>query len=104
MSRQPSPNRSNGRDAKGRFTRGNAGGPGNPHAAHVARLRSMLLQKVDADALGRILDALVSAAENGDVQAARLVLNYGLGEPAALDLIQRVEALESVLTGLEARR
>jgi len=28
-----------GRDARGRFTKGNPGGPGNPHARRVAALR-----------------------------------------------------------------
>ena len=33
-----------GRDASGRFTRGNKGGPGNPFARQVGQLRKALLQ------------------------------------------------------------
>lgn len=38
----------NGRDGSGRFAPGNTGGPGNPHAASVARLRTTMLGAVAA--------------------------------------------------------
>ena len=36
----------NGHDAKGRFTRGNPGGPGNPYARQVAALRKVILNRL----------------------------------------------------------
>jgi hypothetical protein len=43
----------NGRTALGRFAKGNAGGPGNPHAKRVTALREALLAAVtDADIKG----------------------------------------------------
>ncbi len=81
----PSPNGpiGEGRDkSTGRFLPGNPGGPGNPFARKVARLRSALLEAVtetDVAAVGR---KLVSLALEGDTAAAKLVLDYLLGGPA----------------------
>jgi hypothetical protein len=85
MNSAPSTNGQNGRDAGGRFTRGNAGGPGNPHARRVARLRSVMLKSVDGAAIQRIMAALIRRAEDGDVPAAALILNYTVGKP---DVVQ----------------
>lgn len=70
------------RDAAGRFQRGNPGGPGNPHARAVARLRARLLEVVTPEALGELAQGLLDAARNGDVAAARLLLSYTIGSPA----------------------
>src|SRR5262245_48902085 len=70
-----------GRDAQGRFTNGNAGGPGNPHARQVAALRQRLLAKVTAEEMDAILDALLQRAREGNVAAAKLILQYTLGRP-----------------------
>src|SRR5205085_4146516 len=42
----PSPNGGNGHDSQGRFAKGNKGGPGNPFARRVGRLRSLLVNLV----------------------------------------------------------
>ena len=69
------------RDSNGRFTKGNPGGPGNPYARQVARLRRLILQCVtDAD-LKAIIRALVQKAREGDVAAAREVLMRVVGKP-----------------------
>ena len=84
----PSPNGDNGRDAGGRFTQGNAGGPGNPLARRVARLRAELLRAIVA--------ALVAKAKQGDTVAAREVLDRAIGKAAeGIDLVERIEALEA---------
>lgn len=90
----PSPNGGNGRDAGGRFTKGNAGGPGNPYGEKVAALRAALMDAVTPDAMARIVAALVKQAEAGDIAAARELLQRCLGAPQAIDLLQRVEQLE----------
>lgn len=80
---QPSPNGSNGetRDARGRFGRGNSGGPGNPYARRVAALRTALANSVSPEALTEMAQALVERAKSGDVAAAKLVLGYLIGAP-----------------------
>jgi hypothetical protein len=88
----PSPN---GRDGRGRFTNGNAGGPGNPYARRVGKLRSALLDAVDEDDIRDIAESLVARAKDGDTQAARELLNRLLGRPTEPDLLERMERLES---------
>ena len=41
-----------GRDVKGRFAAGNAGGPGNPFARQTAQLRAALVQRVTSEDMG----------------------------------------------------
>jgi hypothetical protein len=72
-----------GRDTHGRFAQGNAGGPGNPFARRVAALRSALLAAVTEADLDAIARTLAQQAKDGNVAAARLLLSYALGKPAA---------------------
>ncbi len=67
----PSPNGPNGRDGRGRFAQGNAGGPGNPYAGKVAKLRSALLAAVTEDDVREIVERLVRLAKEGDLSAIR---------------------------------
>ena len=98
----PSPNRGNGhRDTRGRFIAGNPGGPGNPLAARVGRLRAALLEAVTPEDIQSVVRRLVEEAREGDVAAARLVLERVLGHPQAMDLMERIEGLESVLARVE---
>lgn len=97
MNAAPSPNGADGRDERGRFAAGNAGGPGNPLGGKVAKLRAALLRSVTPAVLRRIVGALVSKAERGDTAAAKLVLAYTLGRPTEADLLERIEVLERVL-------
>jgi hypothetical protein len=76
------PRPSGDRDGQGRFTKGNRGGPGNPYARQVAALRQRLIERLTGEELDAILDALLRLAREGDVAAARLVLQYALGRPA----------------------
>jgi hypothetical protein len=69
-------------DAKGRFVRGNAGGPGNPFGRRVAELRKIIVDALtDAEMLAITL-AMIVRAKAGDVAAARLLYQYALGKPA----------------------
>ncbi len=80
---EPSPNGRNGaRNAQGQFTKGNPGGPGNPYAKQVARVRSLVLEAVGDKDLRAIINALVERAKGGDVAAAREVLNRLMGRPS----------------------
>ncbi len=97
MSTAPSPNGSNGRGAGGRFAKGNVGGPGNPHAQKVAQLRSALLRAVSSGDLRAVVKKLVEMAKAGDVQAAKLVIERCLGPALPADIIERLEALETLM-------
>jgi len=87
-----------GRDSGGRFTTGNAGGPGNPYARRVGALRSALLDAVSDEDIRRTIEAIVAQARDGDIVAARILFDRILGPPIAADVVARLEALE------EARR
>ena len=76
----PSPNGHNRRSSNGRFTVGNAGGPGNPHAAQVGGLRRALLDAVTPDDVRDIAAKLVTLAKGGDLNAMRLVLDRTVGK------------------------
>src|SRR5262245_20268581 len=80
---QPASNHDPGRDSRGRFSKGNKGGPGNPFARQTARMRQVLLDCVSEDDLHAIVTGLVEDAKNGDLGAARLVLSYVVGKPTA---------------------
>jgi len=67
----------------GTFAIGNAGGPGNPHAAQVALLRAAMLSAVTADDIASITRKLVAMAESGDLKAMELLLSRTIGKPAA---------------------
>lgn len=95
----PSTNGSNGRDSAGRFATGNAGGPGNPYAQRVGKLRSALLDAVSEDDLRGVVGALVGKAKDGNVAAARILFDRCLGPPIAADILERIEALEEQAEG-----
>src|SRR5207244_13650795 len=71
------------RDAKGRFAKGNAGGPGNPFARKVAQLRAALVNFVTEDDLKHIVFKLMMLAEGGNLEAVKLLFQYVIGKPAA---------------------
>ncbi len=74
----PAPTEPSGRDSRGRFCRGNPGGPGNPFARKTAALRQALLDTVTVEDLQAIVRRLLQKAKEGDVAAARLVLSYAI--------------------------
>jgi hypothetical protein len=71
-----------GRDVKGRFAKGNKGGPGNPFARKVAQLRAALVNFVTEDDMKHLAFVLKMRAEGGDMQAMKLLFQYVLGKPA----------------------
>ena len=84
------------RAPNGRFARGNPGGPGNPHAGQVAKLRSAILRAVDEGDIETIITKLVEQAREGDLTAAREVLDRTIGKASQSDLLARIEALETM--------
>jgi hypothetical protein len=80
---EPTEKCSEGRDKRGHFNLGNPGGPGNPYARQVAALRKAMLDAVTAEDIRAVAQALLARAKEGDSAAARLLLSYTLGRPAA---------------------
>jgi hypothetical protein len=72
-----------GRDSKGRFTRGNKGGPGNPFAASVAKLRQAALEIVTPQEIQGVFRVLLLRAQTGHLASIKLLLAYTIGQPAA---------------------
>lgn len=77
------PPESKERDEQGRFAEGNRGGPGNPFARKVAAIRQAFFSAVSDEDLKGIVAAIIAEAKKGNVQAAKLLLSYLLGKPAA---------------------
>lgn len=91
------------RTSDGRFGKGNAGGPGNPHAKRTERLRTALLRSVTPQAIERIVNRLLELVENGSgqeaVAAAKLLLDRTMGKPKI-----EVEVRRDTHLTLEQRR
>ena len=96
---EPTRNGDNGRDEHGRFTQGNPGGPGNPLAQRVGKLRTALLNAVTEDDMREIIEALVEKAKAGNIAAARVLFDRTLGKPLEPDIIARIEDLEERING-----
>jgi len=70
----------NGRNGRGRFTKGNAGGPGNPHVAMVGRWRAVLVETVTDDDIRAVVAELVQLAKAGAPWAVRELLDRCIGK------------------------
>ena len=102
---RPSTNGENGeRNANGRFAKGNSGGPGNPFAKRVARLRSALFKSVSPQDLREVVAALLKQAKAGDVASIKELLQRLLGPPEAIDLVERLDALEAKIEQMNENR
>jgi len=98
----PSPNGADGRDqTTGRFLPGNKGGPGNPFASKVARLKSALLEAVDEQDVRDVVASLVQHAKDGDTGAAKVLLDRALGPAKDAPEEPPVDVKELVLHCLE---
>ena len=85
-----------GRDAAGRFTRGNRASPGRP----PGRSQATLLRERLATDLDQILDNLLAQARAGDLQAVRLVLDRVL---PALRPVEQAAEVDLPAGGLAAQ-
>lgn len=98
----PSPNGHNRRSGNGRFAMGNAGGPGNPHAAQVGVLRRALLDAVTPNDVRDIATKLVTLAKGGDLAAMKLVLDRTVGKKF-VEQIESPPTLEETKAWLRER-
>lgn len=85
------------RGSRGRFLPGNKFALGNPVNRKVQKLRAALLRSVKVCDLRSIVKGLVQKAKEGDVVAAKVLLDRLLGPPAAGDLEDRIARLEHLL-------
>jgi hypothetical protein len=79
---QPVTSVDNGRSPGGRFAPGNRFATGNPNSRRMHDLRRVLLEAVGDDDIRAVVARLFEQAKGGDVQAAKLVLEYAVGRPA----------------------
>jgi hypothetical protein len=77
-----SPSNGTGRDSRGRFAKGNLGGPGNPFTRQAAAFRKALCDSVSADDIQALTRTLLDKAKGGDVAAIKLLFAYTIGRPA----------------------
>jgi hypothetical protein len=99
----PSPTASCGRSSNGQFGPGNKAAKGNPHARHVARLRSALFKTVKPKDLRDVVAVLLAQAQAGDVASIKELLQRLLGPPVELDFVGRLDALEQQIAALQKR-
>jgi hypothetical protein len=88
------PNAAAARGPDGRYAEGNPGGPGNPFTRQVAALRQAAVAAITPDDVRAIVAKMAELALAGDVQAAKLVLAYALGKPAAAADPDRLDVQE----------
>jgi hypothetical protein len=74
-------NGQDGRDEQGRFTKGNKGGPGNPFAGSVAKLRKAALAVISEDDMQSVFRVLLLRAQGGHLPAMKLLFAYTIGLP-----------------------
>ena len=69
------------RNTNGQFAKGNAGGPGNPHARSCARMLQIFRDSFSDEEMNQIFRMLYVKAVGGDISAAKIVLSYKIGKP-----------------------
>lgn len=70
-----------GRDTRGRFTKGNKGGTGNPFARQIAGFRTALVSAATDEDFADLARMLLAKAKGGDLAAVKLFLSYTIGKP-----------------------
>jgi hypothetical protein len=88
-----------GRDAAGRFAKGNRASKGNVAARKAAQCRAKLFSVVTMKDFTEIVKQTVALAKAGQPWAVKLLLEYLLGQPVQWDLLERIEKLETLDRG-----
>ena len=89
-----------GRKPNGQFAVGNPGGPGNPLSRQVYTLRQAFFSALTASDVSEIVHSLIDQAKDGNVAAAKLVLEWSIGRPGVLVHLHEGEPLTDTLRSL----
>jgi hypothetical protein len=89
----------NGRDRSGKFTRGNAGGPGGPRRAAEESYVHLLASRCTGEHWAKIVDKAIQQAEAGDRHARAWLSECLIGDQplATHELVEAYRALEAKL-------
>jgi hypothetical protein len=94
-----------GRDDRGRFAKGNPGGPGNPNAAQVAKHRARFYRAIRGSDITLAVETIRSVMKNGRdsdrLTAAKLLLDRALGSAEAIDVIADIEEMRLEIARLQ---
>jgi hypothetical protein len=74
------------RNARGRFVKGNCGGPGNPNARRVGQWKRALTMAITPADIRAVVKKMIERALKGDVSAAKLILDRALGVQKAVQV------------------
>ena len=77
----PAPEATPTRDKKGRFAKGNPGGPGNPYARQVGAIRKQMIEFMTPERVEQYMQALLDYTLKGNMQAAKLLAEHTAGKP-----------------------
>ena len=77
------------RDSRGRFQEGTAAGPGRPQRETEQRYLDAFRQGLPPEKLAEVVSKLSELAINGDVHAARTLLQFALPIQARLELLNQ---------------
>lgn len=91
-----------GRTATGQFAKGNQAAKGNPYTKKAAEMRKALYQAITPDDVREIVETLKVQAKAGDLKAIAILFDRVLGTAqAGIDLLERLEQLETALDAVE---
>lgn len=97
--------RSTARDSRGRFVLGhNEPGPGNPLHRRVHAMRRAISEAITTKDMENVIHAMIERALDGDVLAAKLLLERGAGKVPELLSIQGGAPLVKIVAGIDADR
>lgn len=74
------PDASDQHDARGRFVKGNKGGPGNPLAGKVNQVRKAFLEYFEGEGMQALCHLMFSKAMSGDPRYLRIILQFIIGK------------------------
>jgi hypothetical protein len=84
------------RDKKGKFQKGNPGGPGRPARVVEQDYIVALSEAVPLDRWRKIIERAIADAEQGDPKAREWISNYLMGRPTG-DALERKAKAEDYL-------
>ncbi len=93
------------RDDQGRLKKGHSsGGRGNPHAGAASKFRAAIYECLTTEDIQDVLFSLLDEAKNGNVAAAKELLDRTVGKAeVGPDVLEKVELLENLMQRVTGR-